>query len=63
MGGNMMPLPHTVHAVNYIAHAPPAKDFMSMPRQVFVFYFLMIKLMKYVNIMLCASLQNSLAVA
>ncbi|RLN17964.1 polyadenylate-binding protein 4-like [Panicum miliaceum] len=35
MGGNMMPLPHTVHAVNYVAHAPPAKDFMSMPRQRF----------------------------
>jgi len=34
--GNMMPLPHTVHAVNYVTHAPPAKDFMSMPRQVFV---------------------------
>ncbi|KAG2552880.1 polyadenylate-binding protein 4-like [Panicum virgatum] len=35
MGGNMMPLPHTVHAVNYVARAPPAKDFMSMPRQRF----------------------------
>nr|CAB3501231.1 unnamed protein product [Digitaria exilis] len=33
MGGNMMPLPHTVHAVNYVAHAQPAKEFMSMPRQ------------------------------
>ncbi|OEL36738.1 Polyadenylate-binding protein 7 [Dichanthelium oligosanthes] len=35
MGGNMMPLPHTVHAVNYVAHAQPAKDYMSMPRQRF----------------------------
>ncbi|XP_062213774.1 uncharacterized protein LOC133914768 [Phragmites australis] len=35
MGGNMMPLPHAVHTVNYVAHAQPAKDFMSMPRQRF----------------------------
>ncbi|KAF8683713.1 hypothetical protein HU200_044643 [Digitaria exilis] len=31
MRGNMMPLPHTVHAVNYVTHAQPAKEFMSMP--------------------------------
>ncbi|KAL6644816.1 hypothetical protein ACP70R_016424 [Stipagrostis hirtigluma subsp. patula] len=35
MGGNMMPLPHALHTVNYVAHAQPAKDFMSMPRQRF----------------------------
>ncbi|KAJ1297726.1 hypothetical protein BS78_01G398900 [Paspalum vaginatum] len=35
MSGNMMPIPHAVHAVNYVTHAQPAKDFMSMPRQRF----------------------------
>ncbi|TVU47529.1 hypothetical protein EJB05_07133, partial [Eragrostis curvula] len=35
MTGNMMPLPHTVHTMNYVAHAQPAKDYMSMPRQRF----------------------------
>ncbi|CAD6210645.1 unnamed protein product [Miscanthus lutarioriparius] len=35
MGGNMMPLPHAVHAMNYVTHAQPTKEFMSMPRQRF----------------------------
>ncbi|KAL6907639.1 hypothetical protein ACP4OV_002678 [Aristida adscensionis] len=35
MGGNIMPIPHTLHTVNYVTHAQPAKDLMSMPRQRF----------------------------
>lgn len=34
MGGNMMPLPHAVHTMNYMTHPQPAKEFMSLPRQV-----------------------------
>ncbi|KAK3151224.1 hypothetical protein QOZ80_3AG0243260 [Eleusine coracana subsp. coracana] len=35
MTGNMVPLPHGVHTMNYVAHAQPAKDYLSMPRQRF----------------------------
>ncbi|AQL07617.1 polyadenylate-binding protein 7 [Zea mays] len=35
MGGNMMPLPHAVHTMNYMTHPQPAKEFMSLPRQRF----------------------------
>jgi hypothetical protein len=33
MAGNLVPLSHGVHTMNYVAHAQPAKDYMSMPRQ------------------------------
>jgi polyadenylate-binding protein len=47
MAGNMAPLSHGVHTMNYVAHAQQAKDYMPMPRQV---YFIIFTYMVYTQL-------------